>query len=219
MMNTVIINLSPRRNGTSAMLASMCKEALMNNKQQPIIVDLYIHLNNIDKILNKIKEADAIIFCGPCYINQFPADTIYLLESIMKNPNALHGQSVYGIIQGGMPYVHTHVSGLRTLELFCEESNLNYKGGFVMGLGAYLNGKSIDNLPNGKKMKKCFDVFLNHIANGERSPDCVYERAQLKLPGVIYQFLARRMNKSINKDLMERGIDYTSPSPYWNMIK
>ena len=70
---------------------------------------------------------------------------------------------------------------LKMLKLFCEECGLNYKGGFVIGLGAMLNGQSLDKLINGKKTNRIFKEFLNHIANGENSPSVMYENAQLKM--------------------------------------
>lgn len=217
MKDAVIINLSPRKNGTSKMLAKMCQEHLILKGKTADVIDLYSHLNDIDKVLKRIDKADTIIMSGPCYIDHFPADTIYLLEQINEHPEILHKQSMYGVIQGGMPYVHTHESGVKTLELFCEDCNITYKGSFVMGLGAMLNGQSLDKLINGKKVKKHYMIFLNNIVNDEFSPKALYKKAQIKVPSFIYKFLSKDMNTKINKELAEKGIDYLQPSPYWNM--
>jgi multimeric flavodoxin WrbA len=217
MKNTIIINLSPRKSGTSKMLAMMCYDNLISNGKNVKIVDLYSYLDDIGTILNLIQEADTIVMSGPSYIDHFPADTIYLLEQMSSHREILHGQSVYGMIQGGMPYVHTHESGLKTLELFCKDCNITYKGSFVIGLGAMLNGQPIDKLINGKKVKKSYLIFLNNISDGKYSPESLYKNVQIKLPSIVYKVLANRMNKSINKELLEKEIDFLQPSPYWKM--
>lgn len=214
MNRAVIINLSPRKSGTSKMLASMCYDYLIAQKKSVEMIELYSHLNDMDKVFRLIDTADTIMMSGPCYINHFPADTMYLLEQMSAHPEILHNQNLYGVIQGGMPYVHTHESGVKTLELFCWDCNITYKGSFVMGLGAMLNGQSLDKLINGKKVKKSYMTFLNNIAEGEYSKDSLYKSAQIKLPSIVYKGLAKSMNKSISKDLIEKGIDYLQPSPY-----
>lgn len=217
MNQAVIINLSPREKGTSTMLASLCSDYLLSYDKKVKLLHLYTSIHKIDSILKEIEAADTIVFSGPCYINHFPADTIYLLEKISENKEILHNQNVYGVIQGGMPYIHTHESGVKTLELFCEELNITYRGSFVVGLGAMLNGKPLDQLINGKKVKKNYLLFLEHIVKGESSPDILYQNAQVKLPKLVYKLMAKGMNKKIDKDLEEKGIDYLQPSPYWNM--
>jgi multimeric flavodoxin WrbA len=201
---------------TSKMLAKMCFDFIFTNNKSVEMIDLYSNLNGMNKVISLIDTADTIIMCGPCYIDHFPADTIYLLEQISMHPEILHNQSVYGIIQGGMPYVHTHESGVKTLELFCYDCNMTYKGSFVMGLGAMLNGQPLDKLLNGKKVKKNFMIFLNNILKNENSSSSLYEEAQIKLPSFIYKYMSKKMNAKINKDLAEKGIDYLKPSPYWN---
>ena len=215
MKKAVIINLSPKKNGTSVMLGNLCLGFLNEREHQGEIIHLYPHLKDLSQILNAIDGADTVIMVGPCYIDTYPADTVYLLDEIIKHKTILHGQSLYGIIQGGMPYVHTHESGLKMLELFSKECNINYKGGFVIGLGAMLNGQPLDKLPNGKKVNQLFNEFLNHVANGENSTEALYRNAQLKLPGIVYWGMANQMNKMIDKGLKEKGIDVTQPSPYF----
>ncbi|MEL7609720.1 MAG: hypothetical protein AAGU74_09460 [Bacillota bacterium] len=60
---------------------------------------------------------------------------------MMKNTLLLRPENK--AIQGGMPYVHTHESGLLMLKAFANKCDVRYKGGFVMGDGAMLNGQPI----------------------------------------------------------------------------
>jgi len=214
MSKILAINLSPRKHGTSTLLLHECKDHLKECGHNVRYICLYEHTNNLQPIFDQVKDADTLILCGPCYVNTYPADTIKLLQELAAHPDILHGQNLYGIIQGGMPYAHTHKSGLNMLEIFSAKTDLNYKGGFVMGLGAMLDGHPLDNLPNGKKVKRQLRVFFHHIGCGELSPDSVYEAAIMKMPSIVARILARYMNRTIDKSYAKRGMDAYQPTPY-----
>ena len=209
------INLSPRKHGTSSVLLAKCTDYLKGFSHSMHHIDLHHNLDNFQLIFDAVCNADTLIFSGPCYVNTYPADTVRLLEELAAHPEIiLHDQKIYAIIQGGMPYAHTHINGLNMLSVFASKVNVSYHGGFVMGLGAALDGQSLDKLPNGKKVERQLNVFCEHIHNGTKSPDSVYENALLKVPRVVTWLLAKRMNKMINKRFEERGIDVYTPSPY-----
>lgn len=214
MKKAVVINLSPRKKGTSMMLANRCQNYLVDQNYSVGIIHLYPNLKDLQPILEAIKESQTILMIGSCYINTYPADTVYLLEELQNKNEVLHGQNLYGIIQGGMPYVHTHESGLKMLELFARENGLNYKGGFVIGMGAMLNGQPLDKLINGKKVEKGFSLFMEHLAKEENSPSALYHDAQLKMPGMVYWLMAKAMNRKIEKFRQEKGIGDHQKSPY-----
>lgn len=214
MTKILLINLSPRKNGTSVVLLNMCKKYLENKNNHIEMVHLYSNLNKLNNLNKSIKDADTIVFSGPCYINTYPADTIRLLEYLNVHVELLHGQNIYGMIQGGMPYAHTHESGLDLLNMFSKKCNVTYKGGFVMGLGAMLNGGEVATLPNGKKVERQLNIFFEHINESEQVPKSVYEKSMIKLPALMYKIMAKGMNKNIDKDLKKHGIDVNQVSPY-----
>jgi multimeric flavodoxin WrbA len=210
MSKILIINGSPRKEGTSKMFCKICADFLGGD-----ICKLYADIDSVEWLMPKIDEAETIILAGPCYIDTYPAHVIYLLEKIAEHPQICHGQKVYGIINGGMPYVHTHESGIRMLKLFCQDCNMQYQGGFVMGLGPLLDGKPLKNHIYAKKLVPAFDEFLEHIKKGEKSPDKLFYNAEMKIPSIIARFLTYSMNKKIDKNLKQYGFDYKQPSPYW----
>lgn len=210
MSDILIINASPRREGTSFMLCKRCQDYMGGD-----ICHLYSYINNIGGLLSKIDEAETIIFSGSCYINSYPAQVVYILEEISKHSDICHGQKVYGIINGGMPYVHTHEAGLRMLKLFCKDCNMHYQGGFVIGMGPILNGKPLENHIYAKKIVPAFQQFLEHMKKREESPDKLYYDVEMKIPFLIMKFLSYGMNSRINKNLKKHGFDYKQPSPYW----
>ncbi|MDR0469355.1 MAG: hypothetical protein LBH09_05220 [Peptococcaceae bacterium] len=214
MRNIVAINVSPRKNGTSAILLDKLKIDLEERGDHVLTVHLYDHLQDMETIFDAVQATDTMIICGPCYVNSYPADTTRLLMELAAHPDILHGQNLYGVIQGGMPYAHTHASGLRMLKIFADKVNITYRGGFVMGLGALMDGQSLGVLPNGKKIERQFAIFGGFIHEGAESPDSVYESALLKLPGIVTRILAVIMNRRVDKSFAARGMDAHQPSPY-----
>lgn len=214
MKNILLINGSPRSAGTSAVLLEQCRMYLAEKGFEPQVMNLYPALKKPDQLYAAVAAADTVVFSGPSYINTYPADATAFLSGLQQRPALLHGQRIYGIIQGGMPYAHTHQCGLSMLEVFCRKCDLAYGGGFVMGMGAYLNGKPINDLPNGKKVMRQLDIFFEHIAKNTFSPPSVYEKAQLRLPAFVWRFMAMRMNCLIDRDLLRHGIDIHQESPY-----
>lgn len=210
MNDLLIINGSPRRSGTSAMFCQRCADALGGE-----ICHLYGERDSVDWLLPRIDAAGTIILSGPCYIDSYPGKVIFLLEKIAEQPEICHGQKVYGIINGGMPYVHTHDSGVRMLELFCRDCNMEYMGGFVLGLAPMLDGKPLENHFNAKKAVPAFRTFLEHIRNGEMSPDQLSYDAQFRMPRLLLRFLAWRMCRRVDMNLKKHGFTYSQKSPYW----
>jgi hypothetical protein len=206
MKKIFLINASPRLKGTSFVLLQMCQGFLEGKGHQIKMVYLYQSLNNMDILFKAVEDADILVFSGPCYVNTYPADTIAFLEKLSAYKELLQGKSLYGMIQGGMPYVHTHESGLRVLEIFCKKCNMFYKGGFVMGLGAMLDGQPVTKLPNSKTVIRQLNIFFECISRDEESSRQIYDKAQLKLPGFIYRIMAKKMNQAIDKDLKNRGL-------------
>jgi hypothetical protein len=213
-MNYIIINLSPRKKGTSNMLSEYFDDRLKSEVNSIETCDLYSNLDKMDNLLNKIKASDTIVLIGPCYVDSFPADTINLLVAMSSKEDVLHGQSLYGFIQGGMPYIHTHEHGIKLLSCFGDEADVNFKGGFVMGGGAMLDGKPLDNIIGAKKMVPAVNEFIESIKNNKNSPEELYMNAVTKMPVLVTKLLAFMMNKMIKKSLKEKGIDYKAPSPY-----
>jgi hypothetical protein len=120
------------------------------------------------------------------------------LQILAAAPDALHGQSLYGVIQGGMPYAHTHECGLNMLEIFAEKVDLKYRGGFVMGMGAMVDGGPFNKLLNAKKAARQLNVFFDHIGRDEPSTREVFLNAQMKMPAIAARVMARIANRGID---------------------
>ncbi|WOO35836.1 hypothetical protein R2R35_18845 [Anaerocolumna sp. AGMB13020] len=214
MRNILFINLSPRTQGTSSLLLQKCADYLAARGHLTKLLPLYPSLKDKAQLLKAVNEADTLILGGPCYVNTFPAETLTLLEELSFHKDVLHGQSLYGIIQGGMPYAHTHECGLALLEIFGLKCNVNYKGGFVMGLGAMLNGEPLEKLLNGKTVIRQFHIFAEHISRNEDAPKEDYLKAQFHVPVFVFRIMAIGMNQRMKKEFKKHGIHRNHKSPY-----
>ncbi len=214
MKHFLLINASPREKGTTALLALTMRAYLLNKGHTVSLMHLYKHLDKADALVQAFQKADTLVVLGPCYINTYPADTYALLELIANHTQTHHGQRIYGVIQGGMPHAHTHSSGLAALDCFANACGLPYGGGFVMGMGAMLNGQSLDKLLNAKRVKKQLNVFFDHVEKGENSPEAVYKQAEFRMPSFVLRLMARWINGVLDKELKAHGIEKNQPSPY-----
>ncbi len=167
----LLICTSPRRKGTSAMLLERIRAAIGGK------MIFLPQSGSLNELVSEMQQAETIIISGPCYINTYPAKLIELLETA-SSAGGFSEQKLYGIINGGMPYIHTHKHGLTCLELFAEQNNLSWQGGFILGIGAMLDGNPLEKHMNRGKIVPAFDKFIQNIKNGERSPDSLYKDAQ-----------------------------------------
>lgn len=203
----MLLCASPRRKGTSAMLLERVR--LVTGGE----VIFLPQKDSLDDLATTMKRVETIVISGPCYINTYPARLIELLETASR-VEGFSGQKLYGIINGGMPYIHTHRHGLTTLQLFADQNHLSWQGGFVLGGGAMLDGKPLENHMSKKKVVSAFDQFIKHIAEGSPSPDSLYEQAQTP-PGKLLTFIfSKILTTMVVKNLKKYGHDPNTPNWY-----
>lgn len=203
----LLLCASPKRQGTSAML--------LHRIQTKIGGDLVFlpQKGSLEDLVRVMQEAETIVVSGPCYVNTYPARFIQLLEtaSLMSD---FSGQKLYGIINGGMPYIHTHRHGLTLLQLFADQNQLSWQGGFVLGVGAMLDGQPLEKHIRHKTLVPAFETFVDHIRQGISSPDSLYEEAQVP-PGKILTFLfSKLLTSMVIKQVKKYGHDPDAPNWY-----
>lgn len=213
-MKICIINLSPRGKGTSNMLVNYFSQELVHKSCVTKTINLYPNLEHIERVLNEIKEADSIILIGPSYVDTFPADTLRLLDYMEETPGILHGQYIYAFIQGGMPYIHTHESGIRMIRNFAADNGLVFGGGYVMGGGAVLNGQPLEKAIGAKKIVPAVNRMIEMISAQKEFGRELCENATMKVPFFLAVFLKIFMCYSIRKNLANLGADYKQKSRY-----
>lgn len=203
----MLLCASSRRKGTSAMLLERIR--LVTGGE----VIFLPQKGSLNEVILAMQQAAAIVISGPCYINTYPARLIELLEAASLS-GGFSGQKLYGIINGGMPYVHTHRHGLACLRLFAEQNHLSWQGGFVLGGGAMLDGKPLEKHMNRKKIVPAFDLFIRHIAEGNPSPDSLYEQAQIPPGHIMTRVFAKLLTFMVVRRIKKHGHDPDAPNWY-----
>ncbi|MGI6091064.1 MAG: hypothetical protein ACOYEL_06740 [Saccharofermentanales bacterium] len=196
----MLLCASPRRKGTSTMLLERI-QAVTGSE-----VVFLPQKDSLHELVLAMQQAATIVISGPCYINTYPARLIELLETAAL-AGGFSGQKLYGIINGGMPYIHTHQHGLTCLQLFAEQNHLSWQGGFVLGCGAMLDGKPLEKHMNRKTVVPAFDQFIRHIAAGTTSPSCLYEQAQSPPGKIMTQVFAKLLTFMVEKSIKKHGHD------------
>ncbi len=203
----MLLCASPRRKGTSAMLLERIRAVTGGE------VVFLSQKDNLDELVLAMQQAVTIVISGPCYINTYPARLVELLETA-SIAGGFSGQKLYGIINGGMPYVHTHRHGLTCLRLFAEQNRLSWQGGFVLGGGAMLDGQPLEKHMGRKKIVPAFDLFIQHIAEGSPSPDSLYEQAQTDMGSIMTHVFARLLTFMVVRRIKKHGHNPKAPNWY-----
>lgn len=202
----LLICASPRKKGTSVMLLKRMQQSIGGEI-------LYLYQSEIAEIVRKMQEVDVIVISGPCYINSYPSVVTRLLETAARQSD-WKPTSVYGIINGGMPYIHTHISGLHHLELFCQAVGLKWQGGFVLGGGPILDGQPLEKHPSQKKLVPAFRQFVNHVEANTPSPASLYENAQTGFGPIMTHLVARLLSFATTRRLKKHGHHPDQPRNY-----
>lgn len=205
----LLIHASARPAGTSRMLAGYFSARLPDSRT----VQLLPNGGNTEEVLEAVQSSEAIVLIGPCYLNTWPAEVIGFLTRA-KNAEVFWEKTVYGFIQGGMPYPHTHEPALRTLQFFCEDAGAHYLGGFVMGGGAILDGRDLSQIVGAKTMVPAVDAFIARVRQRTEAPANLYKEAAMPMPAPVVHLLSFFMNRSLKKQMRDLGIDPKTPSPH-----
>lgn len=203
----LLLCASPRREGTSAMLLERIRAVTGGE------VVFLPQKDSLDKLAQAMRQAETIVVSGPSYINTYPARLVELLETATRL-GGFSGQKLYGIINGGMPYMHTHRHGLSILKLFAEQNMLHWQGGFVLGGGAMLDGQPLEKHMNRKRIVPAYDRFIQHVAEGTPSSDTLYEQAQTPPGRLVTLIFAKLLTFMVEKRIKEYGHDPAAPNWY-----
>jgi len=136
-MKTVFINGSPKKKlSVSQYLVFMQGLSVKGEKVKE-------HLRNSsdhERILTAIKDADAVVFCLPLYVDGVPAHVLSFMkemEAFCKD-NRLH-LNIYVISNGGFIEGKQNEPLMQVFENFCNRSGINWCGGIGIGGGVMLN--------------------------------------------------------------------------------
>ena len=136
-MKTVFINGSPKKKlSVSQYLVFMQGLSVKGEKVKE-------HLRNSsdhERILTAIKDADAVVFCLPLYVDGVPAHVLSFLKEMEAfcKENRLH-LNIYVISNGGFIEGKQNEPLMQVFENFCNRSGIKWCGGIGISGGVMLN--------------------------------------------------------------------------------
>lgn len=136
-MKTVFINASPKKKfSASAYFLGVQKFFVKGEKVKETLRNKQDH----DRILNTLKDADAVVFCLPLYVDCLPSHVLAFLKEMegFCRENRLK-LKVYAIANNGYIEGVQSEALLRVFRNFCARSGLVWGGGMGIGGGVMLN--------------------------------------------------------------------------------
>ena len=194
-MSILILNLSPRRLGTSALLGRLLQEQLGEQTQVWNCLDIE---SAWDSFLETARLAETWICIAPCYVNAIPGDAVEVLAKLHQ-AELSRNKYVYAIAQGGMPYAHTHHCCIGNIELFARAMQLRWMGGLLIGGGAIIDGVSLKRLPNAVPVEHCLQKLIACIQHKTKVDSLLSKQAEMKIPGFVARLMCLKMNHTIHK--------------------
>lgn len=136
-MKTIFINGSPKRKfSASAYFLSVQKLFVKGEK----VTEFLRTKEDYDRILNSLKDADAVVFCLPLYVDCMPSHVLSFLKEMEKfcRENDLK-LNVYAIANNGFIEGVQSEALMQVFRNFCHRSDLIWSGGIGIGGGVMLN--------------------------------------------------------------------------------
>lgn len=136
-MKTVFINGSPKKKfSASAYFLSVQKFFVKGEKVKEVLRSKKDH----DRILDSLKDADAVVFCIPLYVDCVPSHVLSFLKDMEGFCRENHLElNVYVIANNGYIEGVQSEALLQVFHNFCTRSGLIWGGGIGVGGGVMLN--------------------------------------------------------------------------------
>ena len=136
-MKTVLINCSPKKR--------FCASAYFLGLQQVFVGGRQVREKlrtpaDHDRILEQLRDADAVVFCLPLYVDGIPSHVLRFLErmEVFCRENGLR-LGVYCIANNGFIEGRQNEPLMQAFEHFCARAGLTWGGGVGIGGGVMLN--------------------------------------------------------------------------------
>lgn len=212
-MNTkriLLFNTSPRKTGTSYSFARTIAglaEDLGSTAEIVHTIDYFDRKEDFNKIKGMLSQKDIIAVVSPVYSDTLPYQGIWLLEKLADEcADELSGKCIFAVGQCGFPDITRVEPLLNSCRLFAEETGMKWLGGLAYGGGAMLNGAFLEDLgKRGQKIIAGFRLALENILKEEKIDKRAQELITLRIPQIIYWFMAVYMNNRIKKQARQNG--------------
>ena len=136
-MKTVFINCSPKKRFCASAYFLGLERLFVRGKK---VTEKLRTPADYDHILEQLRDADAVVFCLPLYVDGLPSHVLRFLEKMEAycKENHLH-LCVYGIANNGFIEGKQNEPLMQILGHFCTRAGLTWGGGVGIGGGVMLN--------------------------------------------------------------------------------
>lgn len=140
-MKTVFINGSPKKKFSASSYFLNVQRFWVRGK---IVKEKLRNKNDYERILQELKDADAVVFCIPLYVDGVPSHVIPFMKEmeLFCKDSDLH-LNVFVVSNSGFIEGKQNRALLQVFENFCARSGITWGGGIGIGGGVMLNVMSI----------------------------------------------------------------------------
>lgn len=140
-MKTVFINGSPKKKFSASFYFLNVQRFWVRGK---VVKEKLRNKNDYERILQELKDADAVVFCIPLYVDGVPSHVIPFMKEmeLFCKDSDLH-LNVFVVSNSGFIEGKQNRALLQVFENFCARSGITWGGGIGIGGGVMLNVMSI----------------------------------------------------------------------------
>jgi multimeric flavodoxin WrbA len=205
----LLINGSPRKNGTSFSFARTVKKLAEDGGNTAEIIHIIEYLDgakNMADLKCLVSKNDIIGLITPLYVDTLPYPVIWFMEKLSAELGSeLRGKGFFAISQNGFPDITLFEPLLGSCRCFAESTGMQYMGGLGYGGGAIIDGALLEDLgKKGEKITAGFKLALESICRGEKIPSESQEMITMKIPKIFYWPLAVYLNRNARKTAREK---------------
>ena len=136
-MKTVFINCSPKKRFCASQYFLFLQRLFTGGKK---VSEKLRNQADHARILDQLKDAQAVAFCLPLYVDGIPSHVLRFMEEMEKfcRQNDIH-LNVYCIANNGFIEGVQNEPLMQIIENFCSRADLSWGGGVGIGGGVMLN--------------------------------------------------------------------------------
>lgn len=136
-MKTVFIDCSPKKwLSASGFIAAVTRWFVFGKKAKCKLRTP----NDYKKVLDEIRDADAVVFSMPLYVDGVPSHVLPFLKEMEAEYKDTHSDKrIYVIANNGFIEGRQNEPLMQTMENFCIRSGLTWCGGLGIGGGVMMN--------------------------------------------------------------------------------
>ena len=136
-LKTVFINCSPKKRFSASSYLLALQRLFVRGEK---ITEKLQNRKDHERILNTLKDADAVVFCLPLYVDGVPSHVLRFLQEMecFSRDNDVH-LILYTVSNNGFIEGRQSEPLLQIFQNFCQRAGLSWGGGVGIGGGVMLN--------------------------------------------------------------------------------